>query len=469
MASAAPVAGEGRPPGGPLSFHPRPRLGHLLLAAGCASTPPPDPGPSPLERPLEALREVGMLAGPAEFPAVIGTGVLAGPADSAFVLIGLSLPNSALRFERDVTAFRAEYVVSLLFTRDGEEVRRVRRQETVLVPGYAETARTDESIIFQEAVLLAPGRYELAVEAGRSSSMPILQVLDTVEVPSFSTAAAAIGGPLLLHEGAGRDSRDVPPAVILNPRHTVSYGGERPILYVERYGGGEAETLIVRVIDERDLDVRRFELRVAADSGAVRAAQLELSVEDLPLGRLEIEVVDAAGNASPRVPMIVSVSDRWLLANFDDVLHFLRYIAAPHELDALREGDARERRDSWEEFWARRDPVPATPVNEFRTEFFERIRYATEHFAEPGMSGWRTHRGEAYVVLGPPDHVQDRFLGRGEVARANGIEWIYEALPGGRLSLLFIDGTGLGRYAFSPASEAAFRSVADRLRRATER
>lgn len=455
---AAPEAKEGRPSGGPLAFVPV-----ALVVTACAGPQPTVPAPeAALERPLAAYREAGMIAGTAEFPAVARTGIVAGPGDSAFVLVGLSLPNSALRFERDASAFRADYTVTLVLVRDGEEVRRLTRRETVRVPGFVETARTDESVVFQEAIALPAGRYELHVEAGRDHAQPILTAVDTLDVPAWAAADPRVGGPLLLHEGGGRSRRELPPAVILNPRHAVSYGGERPILYVERYGAGEGETLALRLTDETGAEIRRFDLRVPAGPDAVRPAQVTLPVEDLPLGRLWLDVRDARGSGTPRIPLIVGISDRWIVANFEDVLQFLRYIATPREVDALRTADARERRALWEAFWARRDTVPETAVNEFRDRFFERIRRATAEFAEPGLPGWRTHRGEVYVVFGEPERVQERYLGR--TARPNAIEWTYTDLPNGPLVLLFVDRAGLGRFVLSPASEAVFRSRADRLK-----
>jgi GWxTD domain-containing protein len=60
-------------------------------------------------------------------------------------------------------------------------------------------------------------------------------------------------------------------------------------------------------------------------------------------------------------------------------------------------------------FWARRDPTPDTPANEFRTEFEERIRVADKRFATQNAIGSQTDRGEALVLFGEPDHV-DHFI-----------------------------------------------------------
>ncbi|MDQ3280976.1 MAG: GWxTD domain-containing protein, partial [Acidobacteriota bacterium] len=53
-------------------------------------------------------------------------------------------------------------------------------------------------------------------------------------------------------------------------------------------------------------------------------------------------------------------------------------------------------------FWARRDPTPGTPQNEYRSEFESRVLSADQTFAEPGRRGSMTDRGRATIVLGPP-------------------------------------------------------------------
>jgi GWxTD domain-containing protein len=55
-------------------------------------------------------------------------------------------------------------------------------------------------------------------------------------------------------------------------------------------------------------------------------------------------------------------------------------------------------------FWARRDPTTGTPRNEFREEFLRRVQYANASFIEKRTPrGSLTERGQAYILLGPPD------------------------------------------------------------------
>jgi|SRR5947209_8084561 len=53
-------------------------------------------------------------------------------------------------------------------------------------------------------------------------------------------------------------------------------------------------------------------------------------------------------------------------------------------------------------FWARRDPTPGTPRNEFKESFDQRVKYADEHFAANRTRGAMTDPGRVLIVLGPP-------------------------------------------------------------------
>jgi GWxTD domain-containing protein len=57
-------------------------------------------------------------------------------------------------------------------------------------------------------------------------------------------------------------------------------------------------------------------------------------------------------------------------------------------------------------FWARRDPTPATPANEFRQEFERRVDYADRQFAQGRKKGSMTDRGRVLIVLGTPLKVE---------------------------------------------------------------
>ncbi len=55
-------------------------------------------------------------------------------------------------------------------------------------------------------------------------------------------------------------------------------------------------------------------------------------------------------------------------------------------------------------FWARRDPTPATPQNEFRSDFEARVQYADKSFATPRQRGSISDRGKVLILFGAPTH-----------------------------------------------------------------
>jgi GWxTD domain-containing protein len=84
----------------------------------------------------------------------------------------------------------------------------------------------------------------------------------------------------------------------------------------------------------------------------------------------------------------------------------VRWIITDEERAAFKELSNDEERDQFiEAFWARRDPTPDTPENEFKEEHYRRIAYANEHFAA-GIPGWKTDRGRIYIMYGPADEIE---------------------------------------------------------------
>ena len=83
----------------------------------------------------------------------------------------------------------------------------------------------------------------------------------------------------------------------------------------------------------------------------------------------------------------------------------VRWIITDEEKQAFLKLSNDEERDNFiENFWARRDPTPDTPENEYKEDIYRRIAYANEHFAS-GVPGWKTDRGRIYIMYGKPDEI----------------------------------------------------------------
>jgi GWxTD domain-containing protein len=143
------------------------------------------------------------------------------------------------------------------------------------------------------------------------------------------------------------------------------------------------------------------------------------------------------------------------------MVSLLRYFERQDLVAKLRAAPPDQRPQVWRDFWQATDPVPLTPENEALDEYFRRIQLANQHFQEGADPGWLTDRGEVFITLGDPDEVIDL---RGDPSRdAMAIRWNYVQL---RLSLLFRDETGFGRYRLTPNSRSEYQRVLARVRRA---
>lgn len=168
---------------------------------------------------------------------------------------------------------------------------------------------------------------------------------------------------------------------------------------------------------------------------------VEPDLRSLWLGNylFEVEVQSDGERAKRRFRFQMDESMVSLETNLEQSMELLRLIAAEDEIDRIRNVVPEERARAWDEFWTRRDPTPGTPANEFRTEFFERVRHANENFGvlEPG---WKSDRGRVYIRYGPPDEVESR------PSTMNGLAvevWTY--MRAGR-RFVFVDYDGFGRY-----------------------
>jgi len=72
------------------------------------------------------------------------------------------------------------------------------------------------------------------------------------------------------------------------------------------------------------------------------------------------------------------------------------------------------------DFWARRDPTPGTPENEFADQFWKRVDEADRLFPQTTESGAASDRGEVYMALGRPTKMPPP---------GKNVEWVYENLP----------------------------------------
>jgi GWxTD domain-containing protein len=93
----------------------------------------------------------------------------------------------------------------------------------------------------------------------------------------------------------------------------------------------------------------------------------------------------------------------------------IRYIITKWEDNEYKSLETEEERARFiESFWKRRDQTPATPGNEFRAEFWKRVRDANHLYGEgTSRAGWWTDMGKIHILKGPPDDITRDLVAEG--------------------------------------------------------
>lgn len=114
------------------------------------------------------------------------------------------------------------------------------------------------------------------------------------------------------------------------------------------------------------------------------------------------------------------------------------YIISSEEKKFFLDLPEAEREAFKQEFWARRDPDPATEENEFKLEYEVRMEQADELFLGEGRPGYLTDRGRIYILFGPP---LDRLTTPSDASGKSQEVWYYGNFP-----VIFVDEFSSGRY-----------------------
>lgn len=133
--------------------------------------------------------------------------------------------------------------------------------------------------------------------------------------------------------------------------------------------------------------------------------------QKIAFGQYEFGMTAQSG--THQVNKSAAFSIRW--ASHSDFLPGLRqsvdvlvYAMEPDDFDRIRSLPEKEQMEALNNFWAKRDPNPATPENELEDEYYRRVLFANQNFSSSGrnMSGWKTDRGRVYITYGPPSDIE---------------------------------------------------------------
>ncbi|HEV2644352.1 MAG TPA: hypothetical protein VGT98_16700, partial [Candidatus Elarobacter sp.] len=330
-----------------------------MTFAACASTQAPVANPNDPLSNYDPDRAT-VAGGGAEFASIYGSMGLVAPGppisfvgrvayfatttrDTTLAVVALSIPNHGLTFKHDSAGYLATYVASLSL--EGADLTRAvqaRDSETVRIPTFKETSRTDESIIFRRALRVAPGTYDLSllvrdVNATRESAQRV-----TITVPRMTGSQVSSLEPV--YEAVPRERLDSAPKLLPAPRASYVFGvDDSAAMYVESY---DPRTPV-------SLELRGPTGQVVWRGSAAltpHGTSLASGIAHLPLAHADIGVLTAlathAGAAdTSRTSLFLGFGPDLPVLSFNEMLSYLRFFASPNELQALRSASPATRGD----------------------------------------------------------------------------------------------------------------------------
>jgi GWxTD domain-containing protein len=411
---------------------------------------------------LKMMQGLGLLANglPLPFSGTIAT--LPGPkADSSLVLVSLSLPTQALSFTRENDRFRASYIVAVEARQNGTIVARTESNETVRVVSFKETQRSDESVLFQQQVLVPPGTYTISVLVRDGNTSRSGTQERELSVPRYGKRPST---PIIALEVTPRENSSVGPDLIANARSTIVLGRDTELpLYLEsRDSAPDGVRMNVAIRDDKGAALWQDSV-VLPHRGDLASTVIRIPVAGLGVGIVQAAVWRSDLPDTVTQPVLISFGDNLPVASFDDMIGYLRFFASTSRLNTLKTGTPQQRAAAWANFLRETDPISITPQNEALRDYFQRIRQANERFRDDGAAGWLTDRGMTFVALGEPDQMIDnnnqgqQDLTIGQRGRLQAWDYTSE-----RLRVIFQDQSGFGRWRFYGSGASDFQSALQR-------
>jgi GWxTD domain-containing protein len=366
--------------------------------------------------------------------------------------------NDGLSFRKEEGRYTAEYEVEVLVYHDGEQVTGTTFREIYAVESFPKTLSATDFLLNQLNVPMEKaGRYELVLRLRDVRSEHAAQITTKFEIPHDQSAWTCSRLEFArVIEQAHDTSQFNKSGLLVVPSVTRAYGGESQMecpVYLELYGteASRGTPLVLNWQCVDPLGKERFDTTVRVESqGRVTPVMASLPVSHLTPGRytVNLKVVPEAGGPAcyqddDWFEILWSMSTL-LRTDFASAVEQLRYISSEAERDSLLKAPDSLRVPAWQSFWTKRDPTPGSASNEYRDEFYRRLRYTDATFTVADREGWRTDRGMIYVQLGEPDEVEEHpFDLEGYPYTAPWQLWRYYK---SNLQFVFVDERGTGDY-----------------------
>jgi len=329
------------------------------------------------------------------------------------------ITNINLTYVRQEDKYFASYEIDAVLRGHGNpQVASTSVSESYSVPDYQAT-RSEEGYLLNKILLEAPsGEYKLKLKLRDRISHRTYERELEIKVPKFQSGSYSISSPLFTQAAADDavPERFKKYGQAMLPRVTRSYGGqqENVPIYLEVYGAGDTTvelSLVARTFHRFQDYTREDTVQFHPELGGRTPVIVIIPLLDLIPGDCEVTFRLANGSDVLAEGEKAAFRVEWSLLsmirnNWEMVVDQLVHITNHREQRALRDALPEKRVEMFEAFWKSKDPTPETTENEWRDEYYRRIRFADGQYTNPYKRGWRTDFGMVYIKYGAPDQVE---------------------------------------------------------------
>lgn len=394
------------------------------------------------DRPAESV-------GPVTF--WVDTGVFYDAKEAPLVEVYLEVPYDELPFTRKSGGYVSNVEVIVVFRdRSGDQLGGDSWARDVWVRDYDDTMDPENTYRATARFAMPPGEYDLKLTCGGSGVDFMGEAVKRFKVPRAPEKGMFLSDIRLGFCGEADTTAESSEEDFV-PNGSRSFGVETmnicAILEAYSHLGVDADSISYEA-SARDEEGRTAWAASKEVPSGGHETQLAFGVpmDSLGWGAYNLALDVRAGEYHARVERFFEVDETRVAASmeFERFMELMSLVATEEELETFASLGGSERKAYLEGIWKRRDPDPSTPRNEFKVQFFRRLKYAKANFAEPGRKGWQTDRGRVFIKNGRPDRVDTREGVIGSMSPSARLEvWYYDAT---NTHYVFEDFGGNGEY-----------------------
>lgn len=358
--------------------------------------------------------------------------------------IFIQVPFAAVQFERSPGGFEGGYSVTVsIYMEDGETLYLEKLwNEKISVKSFGESSAKENFNLSYRSFKLPPDKYFIKTTVTDRDSRREYFSKNYYTIKDFSIKPS-ISDIMLIAQMTKVEGNN---KIIPNVSRNVSENKDEINIFFEIYSDSSTDYNIDYVVTNKDNKI----LYESSGKQSINEGitQIFYTISDSTLfniGNYILTVRLKDNNADILASTSKTFFSRWVglpatVANIDEAIDQLIYIANPDEIDYMENGkDEEEKSKRFLEYWKSKDPSPGNDENEVFQEYFGRVNFANEQFSHY-REGWQTDRGMVFIILGPPNNVDRHPF---EYDSKPYEIWEYYEI---NRSFTFLDETGFGDY-----------------------